>query len=134
MRAGLAIEPVRFRQRQPTGDNVHLVSQSPYANVFFYFGGLSAADHDEPDGARQIEDNTTKALITLLQHSEPAVATSWLAALGIARDCDGGAFEFFVQGGPKVCAAPSRRLVVITDGDDAASATWADGSARCRVL
>lgn len=97
------------------------MSWSPYANVFFYFRGPSAGGVGAT--GPQLEDNTTKALVNLLEHAEPAVVGSWLALLGIDAVL-AGPVELFLQGGPISSEAPVRRLVVITAGEGPEDASW----------
>lgn len=103
------------------------MSRSPYANVFFYFRGPSTLGTDGAS-APQLENNTTKALVNLLEHADPVVVVSWLGLVGI----DAGAHasvEFFVQGGPATVDATVRRLVVITAGDGPNDAGWVASTA-----
>jgi len=103
------------------------MSRSPYANVFFYFRGPSTLGTDGAS-APQLENNTTKALVNLLEHADPVVVVSWLGLVGI----DAGAHspvEFFVQGGPATVDASVRRLVVITAGDGPNDAGWVASTA-----
>jgi len=51
-------------------------------NVFSYFKGASQAEQDRE---QQLEDNTTKALINTLEHSDRKVAIRFLEWLGISR-------------------------------------------------
>jgi len=46
-----------------------------HRNIFSYFRGLSQLEHDRE---RQLEDNSTKALINTLEHSDPSVAHAFL--------------------------------------------------------
>ncbi len=98
------------------------MSRSPYANVFFYFRGPSPLGMDTVT-VPQLENNTTKALVNLLEHAEPAVVVSWLGRLGIDVAVD-APVETFVQGGPARVDAPIRRLVVITAGQGPNDASW----------
>lgn len=52
-----------------------------HENVFYYYRGLRQSRPDQYD--RQLEDNTTKALINTLQHCDASVALKFLAWLGI---------------------------------------------------
>jgi hypothetical protein len=104
------------------------VAVSPFENVFFYFRGPSSKTGDDLLTTRQVEDNTTKAFINTLQLAASTVATSWLSTLGLTAHV-AAPMEFFLQGGPATCAAPERRLVAITAGDEAADATWAESTA-----
>lgn len=100
------------------------MSSSPYENVFFYFRGPSANAVGESQQSRQIEDNTTKALVNLFQLADPSLVASWLASLGVSMPAGGLPAEFHLQGGPAGCSAPHRRLLVITAEDDISAATW----------
>lgn len=57
---------------------------SPYNNIFFYYRGLSM--HMPGEGDRQIEDNTTKALINTLELSHKELLRALLKALNIPHE------------------------------------------------
>lgn len=105
------------------------VPASQYHNVFFYFRGPSAKALGQPQNATQVEDNTTKALVNLLELVDEDLASSWLASLRIDPGLNTSDWRFFLQRGPEPCTATDRRLVIITAGDDASKATWAESTA-----
>jgi hypothetical protein len=100
-----------------------------YRNIFFYYRGPTHGDPEGAADARQIEDNTTKALINTLELSSADLVRSFLDAVAINITDEGRDFEFFLQGGPTLDDAPLRRLVVVTAGDNAATATWSESAA-----
>ncbi len=105
------------------------MARSAFSNVFFYFRGPSTRDADGDGTARQVEDNTTKALINVLEHSEPAVLAAWLDAIGLTATRDLKP-SFYVQGGPTHVEAPIRRLAIITSGAGAEHAVWQASTAE----
>ena len=72
---------------------------SRYHNCFYYFRGPSskrkAAELD-----KQLEDNTTKALINVLKHSDPKLTTSFLESVVGQTIVPGKEFEYFLQRKP----------------------------------
>jgi hypothetical protein len=77
----------------------------PHHNVFFYYHGPSARESRQ-EGERypqQVEDNSTKALVNVLQHGGPDVARGFLRrfapALGDGLQ-PGVSPELFLQRGP----------------------------------
>ena len=72
-------------------------------NVFYYFRGPSkAAPVSEQDEAehRQIEDNTTKALINVLEHGDPGLTASFLTRFVPNAATQGESPVYFLQQGP----------------------------------
>ena len=112
---------------------------SPYHNVFYYFRGPSKQTAaDQPVLSTQIEDNTTKALVNVLELAGPGVAASWLGTLGIRIEetLPPTSPIYFLQGGPANSSAPNRHLVVITAGSQYDDALWAEempGGSKGRV-
>lgn len=49
---------------------------------------------------RQVEDNTTKALINLLEHAEPSLTASFLAEFVATAELDGSPPSYYLQRGP----------------------------------
>ncbi len=97
---------------------------SAYHNVFFYFRGPSRAG----PVSRQVEDNTTKALVNLLDHAGSDLASSFLAFVGVDAPRD-AQWEFWIQGGPVASTAPRRRLMVITSEPVQLPSDWARSAA-----
>src|SRR5947208_10855071 len=94
----------------------------PHRNCFFYYRGqIRGRTGDESEALReqQVEDNTTKALLNVLEHADDRLTVSFVKRfLGaeLISDDPGGALEpfaYFLQGGPRV-TAPSRWLVGIS--------------------
>lgn len=102
---------------------------SQYRNIFFYYRGPTHGNPEHAADAKQIEDNTTKALINTLELASEDLASSFVRAVGIDVPKEATNFEFFLQGGPAQDTAATRRLLVITAGDNAATATWSESSA-----
>jgi|GEM_PF-1794738 len=59
---------------------------NPYRNIFYYYRGPSSRRDGQID--RQIEDNTTKALVNTLENSEKNLLVCFLSALNIATKGD----------------------------------------------
>jgi hypothetical protein len=54
-------------------------SASPrHRNCFYYFRGPAARSVEGREIEHQVEDNTTKALINVIEHSDRSVLTSFL--------------------------------------------------------
>lgn len=58
---------------------------NPYRNIYYYYRGPSNSKYNEY-GDRQIEDNTTKALINTLENSEQGLLSDFLKHLGIPQE------------------------------------------------
>jgi len=82
-------------------------------NIFYYYRG--AKQHGQRQ-EQQLEDNTTKALINMLQHCDPAVAAEYLKSLGITIAND-NTVEFELQkptiGHEKIHCRTQRLLLAI---------------------
>ncbi len=61
-------------------------------NIFYYYRGTQRPNQGDHD--RQLENNTTKALINVLEHCAPVVATKFLEWLGVVGT---GCIEFELQ-------------------------------------
>jgi len=92
------------------------VSRSDYPSVFFYYSGPSsklAPAEAEQAVDRQIENNATKALINLLEHSAPALTTSFLReVIELDVDDDGDGFVYSLLGARKEARAARRRHLI----------------------
>ncbi len=92
------------------------MSRSEYRNVFFYYKGPSpkappAAAEQAVD--RQLENNASKALINLLEHSTPALTRSFLReVVGVNVDYDRDGFVYTLQGADKDAKAAKHRHLV----------------------
>jgi hypothetical protein len=89
----------------------------PHHNVFFYYHGPSARESRQ-EGERypqQVEDNSTKALVNVLQHGGPDVARGFLRrfppTLGDGWP-PGVSPELFLQRGPTGPLPSGRRLLL----------------------
>lgn len=75
-----------------------------FHNVFHYFRGPSAGDETYD---RQLENNATKALINVLEHSDPSVLRSFIARfIGVESSTNGRVFG--IEGGPEEVAPRTR--------------------------
>lgn len=106
-------------------------------NVFYYFRGPSKAEGgaqaQEESQHRQVEDNTTKALINLLEHAEPNVTASFLNRFLPQASLEGiNGRSYFLQGGPKTPGEPTwlLGLSVLGELDPKATAMPANGGSR----
>lgn len=88
---------------------------SRHHNVFYYYRGPSSVKTAQStDGDRQLEDNTTKALVNVLEHGGPEVTRSFLAEFAPAVLAEGDTelvHNYFLQGGPEGTLPPSRFLL-----------------------
>jgi hypothetical protein len=95
--------------------------RSPHQNIFFYYRGQTRGT-TEAEGQRlreqQVEDNTTKALVNLLEWSDDALTASFIQRFvpDVAGD-GGGPFRYFLQGGPALDAS-SKWLLAISQSTD----------------
>jgi hypothetical protein len=65
-----------LEKKNPRG--INMGRYNPYNNIFFYYRGPSPGKvNDEPD--RQVEDNTTKALINTLSNSDSGLLSHFFA-------------------------------------------------------
>ena len=102
---------------------------SRYQNCFYYFRGPRDASR-EAAATKQLEDNTTKALINVLEHGGPELTASFLREVA-GRDVEirSENLEFFLQGGPPV-AAPERMLVGLSVLDEIDPTSWRDEASK----
>ena len=82
-------------------------------NLFYFFRGPSA--EDDPEHARQLENNLTKSLIVVLEHADRAFLQAFAERLGL--ELPNGEPRFSLQRRPVgVQTTPKRFVVGITDG------------------
>lgn len=84
-----------------------------HRNIFSYFRGLSQPEHDRE---RQLEDNSTKALINTLEHTEPMVGHAFLKWLGIATTGKVHYSQQKVSLGNEVSRKKAQRLLIAIVG------------------
>ena len=70
-----------------------MIKQSPYRNIFVYFRG-AAVNQTQVD--RQLEDNITKSLINLFEHSDKNLLKDFLNNIGITISPDNVIFDLQV--------------------------------------
>jgi hypothetical protein len=83
--------------------------RSRHQNVFFYYRGptqRTAAGAAE----RQVEDNTTKALVNLLEYGGRELTRSFVQRF-VSPDPPNGAWSYLLQRGPTLPDAPARFLL-----------------------
>src|SRR6266508_3541347 len=93
-------------------------SRSRFQNLFFYYRGPTSRDPGREEAERafdiQLEDNTTKALINVLESSAPAVTASFLTELlGEQVEADARRpFVYSLQGADPAARDADRRYLV----------------------
>lgn len=103
--------------------------RSRYQNCFYYFRGPSSKQQ-VADLDKQLEDNTTKALINVLEHSNLDLTRSFLESLVGWKETAAG-FEYFLQGGPASPAMAKLLLALSNRGDvGVPPSTVTDGGSR----
>ncbi len=70
-----------------------MIKQSPYRNIFVYFRGASV---NQTQVDRQLEDNITKSLINLFEHSDKNLIKDFLKNIGIIISPDNVIFDIQV--------------------------------------
>lgn len=99
-------------------------------NCFFYFRGPSTRSGDGVD--RQVEDNTTKALVNVLEHSDPGVASSFLSRFSPV-ELQTDELDFYLQGGPDQPNGDACGLLAISIDGEIPMDSWSvasDGGSR----
>lgn len=106
-------------------------------NVFYYFRGPSKTtagpQAQEESQHRQVEDNTTKALINLLEHGDPYLTESFMEKFLPHASLDGlHERSYHLQGGPTTAAEPKwlLGLSVLGELDPKAPAVPMNGGSR----
>lgn len=84
-----------------------------HRNIFSYYRGAS---QPEQDRERQLEDNTTKALVNALEHCDRRVATKFLEWLGISTPRNVNFFQQKVSLGDERIRRKSQRLLLAIVG------------------
>lgn len=70
-----------------------MIKQSPYRNIFMYYRGASV---NQIQADRQLEDNITKSLINLFEHSDKNLLKDFLKSIGIIISPDNVVFDLQV--------------------------------------
>lgn len=97
---------------------------SRYQNCFYYFRGPKNASR-ETRAAKQLEDNTTKALINVLEHGGPELTTDFLRRVIGIDVGESARAEFSLQEGPADPAA-NMMLVGLAVMDQIDPKSWVD--------
>ena len=104
---------------------------SRFHNCFYYFRGPSSK-RKEAELDKQLEDNTTKALINVLKHSDPKLTTSFLESVVGQTIVPGKEFEYFLQGRPYP-PAEAKVLLGLSNRAKIDETSWASASGGSRV-
>lgn len=97
---------------------------SRYRNCFYYFRGPKNLSR-EARAAKQLEDNTTKALINVLEHGGAELTESFLGEVIGVEVPKASQAEFFLQEGPEQ-PADKRLLVGLAVLDQIDPKSWRD--------
>ncbi|PIP48589.1 MAG: hypothetical protein COS87_02875 [Chloroflexi bacterium CG07_land_8_20_14_0_80_45_17] len=90
----------------------------PHQNIFYYYRGPSKYKTDEMQIARQLENNTTKALINLFQYSPPKVLSRFLELVASKTGYDNfpvpqkNNYKFALQKIPELAKSAESKVVV----------------------
>jgi hypothetical protein len=92
----------------PLDGSTLVVDDRRFHNVFHYFRGPSASGETYD---QQLENNATKALINVLEHSHPSVLQSFIARfVGVDSNIDRPSFG--IEGGPETLASGTRSWLI----------------------
>lgn len=105
--------------------------RSRYQNCFYYFRGPSSKEK-AAEADKQLEDNTTKALINVLEHSDRSITRRFLAALVCHDPGPVSEVEYFLQRRPDSPAA-AKLLLGISNRGEIDPSSWMSAGGGSRI-
>ncbi|MGA2368812.1 MAG: hypothetical protein ABSF74_09635 [Dehalococcoidia bacterium] len=95
----------------------------PHENIFYYYRGPTRVNESEKQFDRQLENNTTKALINLLYYSSEKALPQFVQLINSKLSNytlpikQGSAYRFSLQRMPELCKTASNKVLITICGD-----------------